>query len=129
MPTRALELVERTIAGARSGDEIGILGPPLYRCLGYARAQTGDHAGARAALDESLTLGREQAQSYEVGLTLLALSRLGGDDRDTARLGAEAAEILAGLGVDAVPEVALSPPLVIEPEPEVDAIALDRAHS
>ena len=87
MRTRALQLLEGTIAAARAGGEIGLLGPPLYRCLGYARAQIGDLVEARAALDESLALGREQAQSYEVGLTLVALSRLGGDERDTAAAG------------------------------------------
>jgi class 3 adenylate cyclase/tetratricopeptide (TPR) repeat protein len=126
---RALDLVERTIAGARSGDEIGILGPPLYRCLGYARAQTGDYDGARTALDESLALAREQAQNYEVGLTLVALSRLGGDESECARLGAEATAILAGLGVEAVPEVTLSPPLVLDAEPDVDPTTLDPARN
>jgi hypothetical protein len=126
---RALELLERTIAGARSGGEIGILGPPLYRSLGCARAQMGDLAGARVALDESLTLAREQAQSYEVGLTLGALSRLGGDESETGPLGAEATEILAGLGVEVVPEVALSPPLVLDAAPDVDATTLDPARN
>ena len=73
--TDALQLLEGTIAAARAGGEIGLLGPPLYRCLGYARAQIGDFVEA-PALDESLALGREQAQSYEIGLTLVALSRL-----------------------------------------------------
>ncbi len=121
---RAVDLVEGTIAGARSGDELGILGPPLYRCLGYARAQLGDHVAARAAFEESLSLGRDQAQSYEVGLTLLALSRIADGDSDTATLGAEASEILEGLGVVEVPAVAVSAPLVLEPEPGLDAAML-----
>ena len=106
-PTAALQVLEGTIAGARSGGEIGLLGPPLYRCLGYARAQIGELAAARVALDESLALGRAQAQSYEIALTLVALSRLDAltgldaqpDGND------EAVAILARLGVDAVPEV------------------------
>jgi class 3 adenylate cyclase/tetratricopeptide (TPR) repeat protein len=110
-PDNALQLLEGTIAAARAGGEIGLLGPPLYRCLGYARAQIGDFAEARAALDESLALGREQAQSYEVGLTLVALGRLdactgAGTPRE---VNDEAVAILARLGVDVVPEISFVP--------------------
>jgi hypothetical protein len=79
--------------------------------LGYARAQVGDFTEARAALDESLALGREQAQSYEVGLTLVALSRRDAcTGAETPReIDDEATAILAGLGVDVVPEISLVP--------------------
>ena len=110
-PDNALQLLEGTIAAARAGGEIGLLGPPLYRCLGYARAQIGEFVLARAALDESLALGREQAQSYEVGLTLVALSRLDAcTGAETPReIDDEAVAILAGLGVDVVPEISFIP--------------------
>jgi class 3 adenylate cyclase/tetratricopeptide (TPR) repeat protein len=111
-PTAALQVLEGTIAGARSGGEIGLLGPPLYRCSGYARAQIGELVDARVALHESLTLGREQAQSYEIALTLVALSRLdafaGSDPQPDVN--DEAAAILARLGVDAVPDVSFVRP-------------------
>lgn len=64
---------------------------------------------ARTALDESLTLGREQAQSYEVSLTLVALSRLQGWVGGGVHADAEAVVILDGLG-DVVPEVVLALP-------------------
>ena len=79
--------------------------------LGYARAQIGDFVEARAALDESLALGREQAQSYEIGLTLVALSRLDACTGAATRpeVDDEASAILAQLGVEAVPEVVFVP--------------------
>ncbi len=107
----ARELLEGTIAAARSGGEIGLLGPPLCRNLGYARAQIGDFDGAREALEESLALGREQAQSYEVALTLVALRRL--DAWSSAKheptSDPEAVSILDGLGVEIVPDVPFAP--------------------
>jgi tetratricopeptide (TPR) repeat protein len=105
----ALELLEGTIAAERSGSQVGLLGPPLYRCLGYALAQIGDLVGARAALDESLVLGRDQAQSYEIALTLVALTRLDAYDGGDPRPDEEAVAILADLGVDAVPDVVSVP--------------------
>jgi class 3 adenylate cyclase/predicted ATPase len=107
-PRAAIERIDRTVALARTGGEIGFLGPSLYRSLAYAHAQLDEFEAARAALEESLAYGRGQNQSYEVALTLVARQRVeewastSGDDAAADR---EAAAILADLGVESVPDV------------------------
>jgi class 3 adenylate cyclase/tetratricopeptide (TPR) repeat protein len=110
-PQAAIERIDRTIALTRAGGEIGLLGPALYRALGYARGQLGEFAAARLALDDSLAHGREQTQDYEIALTLVARGRLeawAGTSGDP-EADREAAAILERLGVDLVPDVPRQP--------------------
>jgi class 3 adenylate cyclase/tetratricopeptide (TPR) repeat protein len=66
----------------------------LQRVRGYALRQSGQPDRARAAFEESLLVARTADAEYEAGLTLAALGRAD-----------EAGEILARLGVIAVPRV------------------------
>jgi class 3 adenylate cyclase/tetratricopeptide (TPR) repeat protein len=107
----ALALVDATIATARHGGELGVLGPALLRTRGYALAQTGDQPGARAVLAEGLALARSERADYEIALALEAIARV---DRLAGRVadvvaGRERSEILDRLGVPGVPEVPLGP--------------------
>lgn len=100
--TAALERASRASGGA-------VLQAMLHRIRGYAGIQAGSAALAEAWLRESLDLGRSLKASYEVGLTLEALSRLGhlAGMAETAPWEEEAREILERLGVVRTPHVPL----------------------
>jgi tetratricopeptide (TPR) repeat protein len=101
----ALELasaaLERTAARGGATQD-----PMLYRIRGFARAQLGDLAEARADLERSLEAGRTRNARYEIALTLDAIARVAELEgvADAARR-AEADELLAALGVVEVPTV------------------------
>ncbi len=83
--------------------------PMLHRIRGYALAQLGRPAEARAALELSLEAGRTRNARYEIALTLDALARVSELDgvADAAHRAA-ADELLATLGVVLVPSVPLT---------------------
>ncbi len=74
----AVEQLERTIADARSGGEIGLLGPPLFRCLGY-RARRSAIRSARAR--HSTRASRSGASRRRVTRSRSRSSRRAGSTR------------------------------------------------
>jgi class 3 adenylate cyclase/tetratricopeptide (TPR) repeat protein len=104
----ALSLVQKTLERSVALG-VTIHCPLLHRVRGYAFMQAGRLEDARAALEESLRLGRLARANHETGWTLEALARL---DRLEGRRPAEAIRdetraIFAGLGVIATPVVPL----------------------
>ncbi len=99
----ALVVADAALVRARAEGEIGVLGPALYRTRGYALAQLGRFAEADDAVDESLTLARQQGIEYEVALDLVACERIDGWAGRAPRPSAEAVEILERLNVTEVP--------------------------
>lgn len=76
----------------------------VTRAVGEALTGTGEFEDARLVLEESLRVGRASMVMFEVGLTLRALAKVLrqlGLDVQAASHEAEAASILAGLGVGA----------------------------
>jgi hypothetical protein len=74
---------------------------------GITLTLTGDLAGARVALEESLQIAQARRMDYEVGLTLrwqAELARREGDS-DWSNQAEDSARILARLGVVSVPDV------------------------
>jgi class 3 adenylate cyclase/tetratricopeptide (TPR) repeat protein len=90
---RAASVLERADASIGKGAAPAVEAM-LQRVRGYALRQRGQDDRARAAFEESLLVARTADAEYEAALTLAALGR---DD--------EADEILARLGVIAVPRV------------------------
>ena len=97
----ALALLEQTLARAErsGGPEL----PTLRRLRGYALAQSGDLAAARAAFVDALEIARSRGMEFEVALSLDALVRLG--ESGGTELRAERDAILLHLGVLVVPEI------------------------
>jgi hypothetical protein len=75
----------------------------VFRVAGYARLQAGDREEAEALLNESRTCAASAGSDYELALTLAALVRA--EAADGGALQAESSRILAGLGVEQLPEV------------------------
>jgi tetratricopeptide (TPR) repeat protein len=81
---RALELTREALAlrrRIRHGD--GVAGSLID--LGDRLRRTGDHDGARAALDEAIALCREQGREAQVALAISIREALPGGDVDVAR--------------------------------------------
>ena len=103
-PDEAIALAEEALALAHRMGGVNVQAPMLHRIRGEALARTGDRDGGRAALEESLRLGRSRKAEYEVALTLRALSLWSRDlGRVSEEMENEAAAIMAGLGVVGVP--------------------------
>lgn len=75
-----------------------------HRIAGYAAAQLGDLATARAELERSLDTGTAADALFEIALTLEAFARIDPDDQASAQ---RAREILERLAVVRTPEVPL----------------------
>lgn len=102
----ALELADEASASARSlGDEM--IASTLERVRGYALAQTGEPAAARAAFEESRRLADARGDDYEAALAVRALVRLAGTDGTPVPDGLEerSAGTFDRLGVVAFPDV------------------------
>lgn len=95
-PDRAYELAGEALAGAREVGGMATVEAMLHRLRGYALLQAGDAAAARGPLEESLRIARMADADYEVALTLAATGEH-----------AQSEQILARLGVVAVPQVPL----------------------
>jgi len=107
----ALDLTDKALARAGRSDTGGQSLPLIHRTRGYALAQLGRLGEARSTLDESLEMARARGQDVDVALTLFALGRLSEVDGSTMSVDAiaERDTILERLGVEAVPEVPLTP--------------------
>jgi tetratricopeptide (TPR) repeat protein len=108
----ATACLERTAAHGGATQD-----PMLYRIRGYAHAQQGDWAAARADLDRSLAAARSRKARYEVALTLDAIARASqacdGVVDTAART--EADELFESLAVKYIPGVPLEPVAVPAP--------------
>ena len=99
-PVEALELTERLLKAR----DLGRLRPLLHRVHGLALAQLGSPGAGVAALQSALDAARDQEETFEVALTLDALSAA-----SSASNGADAAHraerdaILERLGIVALP--------------------------
>ena len=107
----ALVLTDKALARVGRSDTGGQSLPLIHRTRGYALAQLGRLGEARSTLDESLKMARARGQDLDVALTLLAFGRLSEVDGSTMSVDAiaERDTILERLGVEAVPEVPLTP--------------------
>ena len=107
----ALDLTDEALARAGRSDTEGPSLPLVHRTRGYALAQLSRLGEARSALDESLEMARARGQDVDVAFTLFALGRLSEVDGSTMSVDAiaERDTILERLGVEAVPEVPLTP--------------------
>jgi class 3 adenylate cyclase/tetratricopeptide (TPR) repeat protein len=104
----ALELVEATLERAGSFEGIFVLVPTLERLRGLSLMQLGRLEEARAVLEESLRLARDESADYEVALALDALVALGGLDEKTDKaVERERKALFERLGIVATPEVPL----------------------
>jgi class 3 adenylate cyclase/tetratricopeptide (TPR) repeat protein len=105
-PDGARELIEAVRARAQTAGEVASLrAPRLLRLQGWALAKLGDLDGARASLEESVSLGHAGTPDLEVALALeqlAALRQLEGEPEVTA-LRAESAAILELLSVERPP--------------------------
>jgi tetratricopeptide (TPR) repeat protein len=106
-PRSALALTDEFAHQLGSHDGVSSYTPLIHRIRGAALLRTGDFAGARAALSESLAAGRARQSDYEVALSLELLAELGrrSGDADADRHRREAAEILTRLDVLATPDL------------------------
>jgi class 3 adenylate cyclase/tetratricopeptide (TPR) repeat protein len=99
---RGLEVATAALVRCRGVGERSLHMTMLHRVRGYGLLQSGDLAGASAAFEESLGVGRERGAMYQVALTLDALVRIDGGAR-AAALESERDSILAELAVVALP--------------------------
>ncbi len=72
----ALELATTTLEKVNAPDSVSVAGPLLERVIGYARLQSGDVVGARAAFDSCLAVARERGADFEVAMALRGLTQL-----------------------------------------------------
>jgi hypothetical protein len=104
-PDEALALADEALTLAESMGGVNVNAPMLHRIRGESLVLLGDAEGGRAALEESLRLGRLRGADYEVGLTLRALSMaarlLGEGDEELQR---QATAILSALDVITLPD-------------------------
>jgi len=103
----ALELATSTLEKVNAPDSVSVAGPLLERVIGYARLQSGDVAGARAAFESCLAVARERGADFEVAMALRGLTQLDyceGCQSPAERL-AEAQEIFERLRVIAAPAI------------------------
>jgi class 3 adenylate cyclase/tetratricopeptide (TPR) repeat protein len=131
----AVAAVERCQEGLDRASQIGGAGvhePLLHRVRGYSLLLLGDVDEARRALELSLSKAHAANLTYEVALTVRAMSELPStevESRDGAAE-AEAAEVLGRLGIVSVEAVEL--PIVAEGlafgpgVPEAEVSLLDR---
>ncbi|MEX2646888.1 MAG: AAA family ATPase [Gaiellaceae bacterium] len=89
-PERAYAVAEEALAEERAPAVEAM----LHRLRGHALRQAGDAEAAGVAFEESLRVAQAAGAEYEAALTLVALGR---DD--------DAGEILARLGVIAIPQI------------------------
>ena len=99
----AIELADAVLAAIAQGGGGSLHHALVHRIRGYALAQQGDVAAARAAFERSLEIARSAEESYQLALTLEAIGRLQGDEAADA----ESHSLLARLGVVSTPEVPL----------------------
>jgi tetratricopeptide (TPR) repeat protein len=105
----ALDCARGAIDGSTALGEGGMIKSLSWRTEGYALAQLGDLAGAKASFEKSLQEARSRRDDYETALSLIALGRLGHvtDDPIADASLREGGEILERLGVIAVPAMSL----------------------
>jgi class 3 adenylate cyclase/tetratricopeptide (TPR) repeat protein len=72
----ALELATSTLEKVNAPDSVSVAGPLLERVIGYARLQSGDVTGARAAFETCLAVARERGADFEVAMALRGLTQL-----------------------------------------------------
>jgi tetratricopeptide (TPR) repeat protein len=104
----AIERADAVLAAIAQGSGGSLHHAFIHRIRGYALAQQGDAAGARAAFEQSLEIALGAEETYQLALALEAKARLaehlGEDGSQAAR---EARALLARLGVVATPEFPL----------------------
>lgn len=108
----ALAKAGETLARADALGGVAAQSPMLHRIRGLALMQLGRLDEAGPALEESLAAARSRRAGYEIAQTLRALgglARLKGIPPDSEQ-GAEADELIAGLGIIRMPEVPLPEP-------------------
>ncbi|MCA1833453.1 MAG: tetratricopeptide repeat protein [Actinobacteria bacterium] len=107
-PDDALSIIEETLVATERIRGMPALQAMLHRARGYALLQVGDRAAAAASLEESLRIGTAAKAQYEMALTHQALALLRGPASGPGKQSrAEAARILARLGVERAPQVPL----------------------
>ena len=85
-------------------DGVHVLTPILERLRGYALAQRGDLNGAWEAFQLGVAAARDRGADHEVALSLQGLARVAlRRGSDATPMQVESGEILARLGIDAVP--------------------------
>jgi len=103
-------VARETLVAVRREAETSVLEAQLERTIGWCSLVRGEPDPARAAFDTSLAVARRLKAGFEVALTLRArlaipvAATTAGGAIDRARDAAEAAGLLAGLGVIAVAE-------------------------
>ena len=103
----ALELATSTLEKVNAPDSVSVAGPLLERVIGYARLQSGDVVGARAAFESCLAVARERGADFEVAMALRGLTQLDfceGCQSPMERV-EEAGEIFERLRVIAAPAI------------------------
>lgn len=108
-PETALLIADQALEGARGLGGVAAQLPPIHRVRGYALLALRDHEPARSAFEAALRAARARDATFEVAMSLRALSVWGDIDGDSAATGlrADSDELLRGLGVVAVAEVPL----------------------
>ncbi len=103
-PAEAAAVARETLERVRRASEASILEPQLERTLGWCALEAGNRDAAGAHLEASLRVARGIGASFEVATTLRSRQILLAPGAVQAVAEAvEAATILAGLGVSAVP--------------------------
>ena len=106
----ALAVADEAMAAAGDEKTSAVMRAALYRTVGYAQAQAGNHAPAQDAIDESIRIARAAGASFEEALSHEAwvrLSEVAGNTAERDMHDAEARAIFARLGVVATPDVSL----------------------
>jgi class 3 adenylate cyclase/tetratricopeptide (TPR) repeat protein/ABC-type cobalamin transport system ATPase subunit len=105
-PARAVETVDAALAQARALGGVSAQLPLLYRVRGAALARAGDHAGASADLDRSLTAAEARRAAHEIALTRRVLGQVAEavEPGSGTKLLAQADEVLGGLGIVWTPD-------------------------
>ena len=105
----ALERCAAVEARLEVDEGVNVLTPLLERVRGYAYLQLGDLELARTHLERGIAAARDRGADHDVALSMQAMARLVRIERGSSdSLEAESGEILARLGIRAVPAVPLS---------------------
>jgi hypothetical protein len=101
---RALEMCGDVITRLEGGEGVNILEPLVDRLLGYGLMQTGELEAAGKAFERSLEGARRREAIHDVALGMLGHARMHRSiGEPDLKLEAEAGELMAHLGIRAVP--------------------------
>ncbi len=106
----ARSLADETIAQAQALGGVAPQIPALLRVRGAALAISGDEAGARESLRQSLQAAEVREAEYETALTLRVLAALEADPGEREVLARSAEPILAKLEVEWTPNLLAATP-------------------